>query len=191
MTIRVAVDGRYDLGSRFARLHLRTRAERAVYLILVCDRTKAWSPEEIARLKDIEEAETERALLGFASAGIVEVEEGEPVRYRWSADMDYLFGDTGSGFERLDPVCGMRVAAESPYSVKDDEGASVWFCSSLCRSWFIAFPNVFSAASRLSHDATTGTRRDGGGPVPRASVSRVRIGDVPATSWVTGASRGA
>ena len=104
MTIRVAVKGRYDLGSRFARLHLRTRAERAVYLVLVCDRTKAWSPEEIARL---------------------------------------------------------------------------------------AFPNVSSAASRLSHDATTGTRRDGGGLVPRASVSRVRIGDVPATSWVTGASRGA
>src|SRR5680860_351540 len=46
---------RYDLRSRFARVHLSTRAERAVYLVLVCDRTRAWSAEEIARLKDVEQ----------------------------------------------------------------------------------------------------------------------------------------
>lgn len=148
---------RYDLGSRFSRVHLSTRAERAVYLVLVCDRTKAWSADEIARLKGLEEADTERALAGFASAGIIEVEEGEPARFRWSADMDCLFGECEGEAERIDPVCGMRVAADSPYLVQDAHGASVWFCSALCRATFVAFPNTFASA-RMPGNAMPGTR---------------------------------
>lgn len=134
----------YDVGSRFARVHLSTLAERAVYLVLVGDQASAWSAEEIARLKNVEEAAIDRALAGFASAGIVEVEEDKPARYRWSADMDDLFDQGDGGAERIDPVCGMRVAADSPYSARDHVGANVWFCSSLCRAAFVAFPNSFA-----------------------------------------------
>lgn len=143
----------YDLGSRFARVHLSTRAERAVYLVLVCDRTRAWSAQEIARLKDVEEAAVERALAGFASAGIVEVEEGQLTSYRWSGDMDHLLGESGNGAERIDPVCGMRVASDSPYLVKDAHGASVWFCSSLCRAAYVAFPNSFASRERTAQES--------------------------------------
>lgn len=134
----------YDLASRFARVHLSSPAERAVYLVLVCDRTKDWSAEDIARLKDVDVTAVERALIGFASAGMVETEDGRPERYRLSAAMDYLFGGSESGVERIDPVCGMRVADNSPYFDKDTQGANVWFCSSLCRAAFIAFPNSFA-----------------------------------------------
>ena len=142
----------YDVGSGFARVHLSTRAERAAYLVLVCDRTRAWSAQEIARLKGVEEAPVERALAGFASAGIIEVEEGQPTSYRWSADMEYLFGTSENGAERIDPVCGMRVAADSPYFVKEADGASVWFCSPLCRAAFVAFPNSFALRGRTAQE---------------------------------------
>lgn len=141
---------RHDVASLFARAHLGTRPQRAVYLVLVCDRSRAWSSEEIARLKDIEEAEIERALAGFASAGIVEMEEGEPASYRWSPNMDYLFGEREDD-ERIDPVCGMRVAPDTPYLVEDAYGASVWFCSPLCRAAFVAFPSAFSSTRRQDH----------------------------------------
>lgn len=151
---------RYDLRSRFARVHLSTRAERAVYLVLVCDRTRAWSAEEIARLKDVEQAAVERALAGFASAGIVEIADGTPARHRWRAEMDYLFGEREGEAERVDPVCSMRVAADSAYFVKDYEGANVWFCSSLCRAAFVAFPSVFASRLRAARDNAEPGSRD-------------------------------
>jgi YHS domain-containing protein len=134
---------RYDVGSRFARVHLSTRAERAAYLLLRADRNRSWTAEEIARLKHIELADIERALVGFSSAGLVDVHDEEPVRYRWSADIDSLLGGIGGGAEYIDPVCGMGVSADTSYVTADAEGNNVWFCSSLCRAAFIGFPSSF------------------------------------------------
>jgi YHS domain-containing protein len=132
----------YHLASRFARRHLNSPAQRAAYLVLVCDRTRAWSAEDVAQLKGVEKAAAERALDGFVSAGIAEKSGANPARYRWSTDMENLF-DAGAA-DRVDPVCGMSTAADSPYTVTDAAGAVVWFCSKPCRTAFIGAPDEFA-----------------------------------------------
>ncbi len=138
----------YHLASRFARLHLSSPAQRAAYLVLVCDRTRAWSVEDVAQLKGVEKAAVKRALEGFVSAGIAERSQANPARYRWSTDRANLFDDDAA--DRVDPVCGMSTAADSPYTLTDAAGALVWFCSKPCRTAFIDAPNAFAPSPTRS-----------------------------------------
>jgi len=153
---------RYDVGSRFARVHLSTRAERAAYLLLMSDRNRSWTAEEIARLKHVQQRDVERALVGFSSAGLVEVYDGEPVRYRWSADIDSLLGCGEGGAGHIDPVCGMRVSADSPYVTADAEGNNVWFCSGLCRAAFVGFPSSFASRGPQENSASMSLHKPAG-----------------------------
>ncbi len=68
---------RYDVYARFAGRHLRTRAERAVYLTLVSQEAQSWSAAEMARVKRPDEREAERILEDYEGSGIVE-EIGAP-----------------------------------------------------------------------------------------------------------------
>ena len=134
---------RYDIYARFADRHLRTRAERAVYLTLVSQEAQSWSPVEMARAQRLDERETERILEAYEASGIVErLEVPGGHRYRWRSDMNYLFGDVNDSPEWVDPVCGMLVTSESPYRVRDSFGRPRRFCSPLCLVIFSAMPGV-------------------------------------------------
>jgi YHS domain-containing protein len=132
---------RYDLYERFAGEHLRTRAERVVYFTLVAQTRASWSAAEIAALSALDSPIVGAVLDGYEAAGIVEADESRPGRrYRWRSDMTYLFGDGVGGADLIDPVCGMRVAGDTPYSAVD-AGARRWtFCSALCLAVFEATP---------------------------------------------------
>ena len=60
---------RYDIYARFADRHLRTCAERAVYLTLVSQEAQSWSPAEMARAQQLDERETERILEAYEASG--------------------------------------------------------------------------------------------------------------------------
>lgn len=151
--------GRYDVWTRFARVHLSTPAERAVYLTLVGGAQESWSAGEIARSRHLDEGEAQGVLIRFIQAGIAEPVAhgaGSP-RYRWRADMDYLFGGPLEGIDSIDPVCGMPLVTDSPLAATW-EGRAFRFCSSLCRAAFLAFPSSFATRSRDVDAASTGSR---------------------------------
>lgn len=131
---------RFDVFSRFARVHLSTRTDRAVYLALVVEPGEWRSAPKIARATSLGREEVERVLANFEAAGLAERQQG-PVgpRYRWRSDMGYLFGD-GVDARWVDPVCGMLVTEDTPYRAVDDAGNEQRFCTSLCRTSFRAFP---------------------------------------------------
>jgi YHS domain-containing protein len=56
--------------------------------------------------------------------------------------MENLFG--AGAADRVDPVCGMSTAADSPYTVTDATGTVVWFCSKPCQTALIDAPNEFA-----------------------------------------------
>ena len=139
---------RYDVYARFARAHLRTRTERAVYFTLVAQLASSWSACELARLKDLDVPTVQAVLDRYAAADIVEVADlSTGRRYRWRADMTYLFGATLSAPELVDPVCGMTVDEWTPYCFRDAFGRRWVFCSSVCMTTFRSAPDVFRSAA--------------------------------------------
>lgn len=141
---------RYDVYSRFARRHLETREERAVYLTLVGQETDSWSARELAERNHLDPDETERVLEAFEAAGVVDaIHAPEGCRYRWRSDMNYLFGEEGESPEWVDPVCGMPVLANSPYVADDPHRRPRRFCSSLCLAAFLASPSTFSGPAPI------------------------------------------
>lgn len=142
---------RYDIFARFARRHLRTREERAVYFTLVSQEAKSWSAAEIAELKRFDERDIERVFKAYEAAGIVEAADAaKGRRYRWRSDMNYLFGDVSDSPDWVDPVCGMPVTEDSPYRAKDLFRRSRRFCSPLCLAVFRAVPGTFSGRPPLA-----------------------------------------
>lgn len=131
----------YDVHSRFAQAHLRTRAERAVYFTLVAQLAESWSAAEIADLKDVDVWRVAVVLDGYADAGVVDVVESAiGLRFRWRSDMSYLFSAGSSGITMIDPVCGMTTHGATPHRVDDGVGTLRLFCSSLCLAAFRADP---------------------------------------------------
>lgn len=134
-----------DARARFARRHLATREERAVYRTLISDRTEAWSASEIAERHHSDRDVIARILETFDAAGISEPVDGpEGHRHRWRSEMDYLVGGVGDRHEQVDPVCGMPVSDSSPYVAYDVHGRTTRFCSPLCLAAFLAFRVTFS-----------------------------------------------
>lgn len=131
----------YDVHSRFAQVHLRTPAERAVYFTLVAQLAESWSPAEIAHLKGLDVETVVAVLDRYADAGVVEVVHSETgLRYRWCSDMSYLSRAGSSAVTMIDPVCGMTVACGTPHRL-DDESGTLWlFCSSVCLATFRSNP---------------------------------------------------
>lgn len=138
---------RYDVHARFARAHLGTRAERAVYFTLVAQFAPSWSAREIARLKDLDVRTVEDVLDRYVAVGIVEVTDAPAGRrYQWRSDMSYLFGSGPSAPELVDPVCGMTVEQWTPYRLQD--GLQLWvFCAPVCMATFQAAPQAFGPAA--------------------------------------------
>lgn len=127
---------RYDVYARFADIHLRTAAERAVYFTLVAQLAESWSIAEIAALKGLDERELKAILERYEAAGIV---RGTPSpseqRFHWRSDMNYLFGNPDSAGP-ADPICGMPVTDDSPYRVTDGFRRQILFCSAMCLAAF-------------------------------------------------------
>lgn len=141
---------RYDVYSRFARRHLDTRQERAVYLTLVGQEADSWSARELAERTHLDPGETERVLEAFRADGVADaIDAPEGRRYRWRSDMNYLFGEHGGSPEWVDPVCGMPVLAKSPYVAHDTYRRPRKFCSSLCLATFLASPSAFSGPASV------------------------------------------
>jgi P-type Cu+ transporter len=74
---------------------------------------------------------------------------------------------------RLDPVCGMRVTAQSPHHL-EHEGVAVYFCSAHCRTKFVADPQKYSIASHAAPlampDPGQGIEQDAVMPVATAAA---------------------
>lgn len=146
---------RYDIFARFARRHLSTREQRAVYLTLVSQEAESWSAAEIAGLKRLDECDIERIFEAYEASGIVEaIDTTGGRRYRWRSDMNYLFGDVSDSPDWVDPVCGMPVTEESPYRAIDPFGRPRRFCASLCLAAFRASPGTFSGAAGQKGEAS-------------------------------------
>lgn len=139
---------RYDVHSCFARVHLTTRAERAVYFTLVAQLAESWSATELARLKNLDVRTVEAVLDRYSVAGIVEVAD-VPMggRYQWRSDMSYLFGSGPSGGKLVDPVCGMAVDGWTPYCFEDAFQRLWMFCAPVCMTTFQAAPQAFRSAA--------------------------------------------
>ena len=137
----------YDVHSRFAQVHLRTPAERAVYFTLVAQLAASWSAVEIASLKGLDVATAEAVLDRYADAGVVDVVDSETgLRYRWCSDMSYLCRARSSEVTMIDPVCGMTTDGETPHRLEDGSGTLWLFCSSLCLATFRANPQTYRSA---------------------------------------------
>lgn len=122
--------------SRFARAHLRTPAQHAVYRTLATDPDACWSAAEIAAHTGLDQHDIDQTLRSFTAAGIVrEVTSPAGGRcYRWRTQLRYLLDGTTPTDEFLDPVCGMPVDADTPHTGRDSTGALVRFCSLYCRA---------------------------------------------------------
>lgn len=146
-----AIDKR-DVIDRFARTHLSTEAELAVYLALDHHRPFL-SANEVAAITGIPMGEIEPVLRSFAAAGILnEVWLDDSAVYRRRAEIDYLAEDPDVLPSEIDPVCGMLPSADAPYVERDSDGSERRFCSARCRAAFIAFPGLFGPAVVLADD---------------------------------------
>lgn len=135
---------RFDVYSRFARRHLVTPEQRAVYLALVGQEAGCWSAGELAERTRLDPDETERVLEAFEAAGVVQtISAPDGHRFRWRSDLGYLFGDEGEDPDLIDPVCGMPVLAESPFLADDPQHGRRRFCSAPCLEEFLASPTRF------------------------------------------------
>ena len=135
----------YDIFTRFARAHLSTRAERAVYLALVSASHESRTAGELAAATGLDRAKVLRVLDRFETSGIAEREEGpDGPRFRWRADMEYLFEGPDASAGWVDPVCAMPVTLDTPYRATDNLGGELRFCSSVCLAEFRAFPARFT-----------------------------------------------
>jgi YHS domain-containing protein len=134
----------YDVHSRFAQVHLRTRAQRTVYFTLVAQLAESWSAAELASLKDLDVGTVQAVLDRYADAGVVDaIDSTSGERYRWRSDMTYLIGAGSSAALMTDPVCGMTTDGETPHRLQD-ESKTLWlFCSSHCLAIFRADPQTY------------------------------------------------
>ena len=123
---------RHDSFVRFARVHLRTRAERAAYAVLAGAPDEVWTAEDVAEAVRLDPHEMDRTLRWFAAAGIVEAVRAERTvpGYRWRSSMSYLFGPAGPAVE-TDPVCGMPVEPDGAYALMVG-ATTISFCSRRC-----------------------------------------------------------
>lgn len=158
----------YDVHSRFAQVHLRTRAERAVYFTLVAQIADSWSAAEIASLKELDVGTVQAVLDRYMDAGVVAAVDSETgLRYRWRSDMSYLFG-TSSAVTMIDPVCGMTIPDGTPHWLQDGWGKLWLFCSSTCVATFRAKSSnpPVGAEPRCDEEAAmrSGADRSWGGP---------------------------
>lgn len=136
----------YDVHSRFAEVHLRSRAERAVYFTLVAQVAESWSAVEVATLKGLDLGTVEAVLERYADAGIIEVVGSKVgLRYQWRSDMAYIFGASPGGPTMIDPVCGMTVTPWTPHRVEDRSKRLWLFCSSICLETFRADPLAYQS----------------------------------------------
>ncbi len=91
-------------------------------------------------------------------------------------------GETSTDRQSIDPVCGMRVDANTPYR-HSFEGREVHFCSERCRERFIAAPTQYiNKADTQPSQATTPATHDHSHDVTGSEVSgiRERVGAPPA-----------
>ena len=118
---------------RFARAHLPTAVDRAVFGVIADSETTTWTVAVVARDACVSALETDQVLRRFAAAGILERvdDKGRPRRYRWRPAMSYLRRGT-SPTGSPDPVCGMPVASDSAHRAVGDDGEEMLFCSLPC-----------------------------------------------------------
>jgi hypothetical protein len=118
---------------RFARSHLATRAERAVYTVVAGGPTRQWTARVAATAAGVSNREADQALRSFAAAGIVDHVRGpgQPHRFQWRPGMPYVRGGDFIASENVDPVCAMLVPADMPHTVRDGHG-EIRFCSLRC-----------------------------------------------------------
>ena len=115
---------------RFARAHLPTATERRVYAV-VAGSSDIWTARGAAKAAHVSDHEADQALRCFGRAGIVGLAGNRhPARYRWRAEMAYLYDDSEPAWLR-DPVCGMPVAPGTPLFVEED-AVVTRFCSLPC-----------------------------------------------------------
>lgn len=121
-----------SLFARFRSAHLPTKPERAVFSVLAGSRDRVRTVASVARDAGVSDHEADQALRRFHAAGILERidDPGRPRRYRWRPEMAYLH-DGSEPLGRVDPVCGMPVAPDTPHVV-EEEGREVAFCSLPC-----------------------------------------------------------
>lgn len=106
---------------RFARAHLRTPAQHAVYRIVGSDPDAAWTATEITHHSALDEHEIDRALRCFAAARILR-EEPCPAggrQYRWRPELRYLLDGTVPATDVVDPICGKPVDPDGPHRASD------------------------------------------------------------------------
>ena len=122
-----------DAFARFARAHLPTPAERAVYPVLAGVSDGRWTAGEVAAAAGVSHHEADQALRRFAAAGIVDRirVRGRSDHYRWHPEMSYL-REGHNGDLPIDPVCGMPVPPDTAHVAADHDGASFSFCSLPC-----------------------------------------------------------
>lgn len=119
---------------RFARAHLRTPAQQAVYQTVASDPEATWSAAEIAAHTRLAHHDIGQVLRSFAAAGILRetASPGRDRRYRWRPELRYLLDGSAPRAEFIDPVCGMPVDPDTPHTGRDASGALVRFCSPYC-----------------------------------------------------------
>jgi hypothetical protein len=94
-----------------------------VHAALVSYQGRLWSAADLAGQAALASADVARILRQYAAAGIVEdLNSTEEGRYRWRADLGYLFGIQGDGAASVDPVCDMPVTADSTYRGSGPDG---------------------------------------------------------------------
>lgn len=116
----------------FAGAHLSSEIDWAVFWVLAASLNDVWTVASVAQDARVSDHEADQTLRRFLAAGILELadEHGRPPRYRWGKEMTYLHtGNQPPGLR--DPVCGMPVRADSPYTAEDGD-REVRFCSLPC-----------------------------------------------------------
>lgn len=116
-----------DEADRFRAVHLHGPVERAVFAALTLAPSEYWTPPEIAEHLGADEHVVGAVLRQFAAAGIVDADAG---RYRARPRSAYL-PERLTSAAAIDPVCGMRVGADTPF-VLTDGATTIRFCSQRC-----------------------------------------------------------
>lgn len=121
-----------DSVERFSSVHLHGPVERAVYNAVTLAPSESWTAPEIAVQIGFDELVVGAVLRQFAAAGIVEVEVFRfgARRYRARPTSSFL-PERPTSAAIIDPVCGMRVAEDTPF-VLADGAATIRFCSQRC-----------------------------------------------------------